>query len=53
MTGKTQVNETQMIADSQIGNLGYNFLIVAVTHYHCQADGHAFFWLAHIPCFID
>lgn len=30
-----------MIANSQIGNLDYNFLIVAVTH--CQAHAHAFF----------
>lgn len=46
MTGKTQASETQMIANSQIGNLGYNFLIVAVTHYHCQAHAHAFFWVS-------
>jgi len=53
VTGKTQANETQMIADSHIGNLGNYFLIVVVTHYHCQAHAHAFLWLAHIPCFID
>lgn len=41
-----------MIAKFQRGHLGYSFLIVAVTHYSCQAPAHAFFWFVHIPCFI-
>lgn len=29
------------------------FLIVAVTHYHSQAQAHAYFWFTHILCFMD
>lgn len=38
-----QASETQMVAKSQTGHLGYDFLIVAVTHYSCKARVHAFF----------
>ncbi len=34
-----------MIAKFQRGHLGYNFLILVVTHYSCQAPAHAFFFV--------
>ncbi len=37
--------KTQMIAKFQRGHLGYNFLILVVTHYSCQAPAHAFFFV--------